>query len=61
MAFKHTYFYAIFWQRIKRNRLAMSGAFVVAALLTAIATREPALAGTPTPQRPAAVRTSSAP
>lgn len=32
MAFKHTYLYAVFWQRIKRNRLAMSGACVVAAL-----------------------------
>jgi len=32
MAFKHTYFYAIFWQRIKRNRLAMAGAAVVAVL-----------------------------
>jgi len=32
MAFKHTYFYAIFWQRIKRNRLAMAGGCVVAAL-----------------------------
>jgi len=32
MAFKHSYFYAIFWQRIKRNRLAMAGACVVAAL-----------------------------
>jgi peptide/nickel transport system permease protein len=32
MAFKHTYFYAVFWQRIKRNRLAMSGAIVVAVL-----------------------------
>jgi len=32
MSFKHTYFYAIFWQRIKRNRLAMAGAIVVAAL-----------------------------
>ncbi|MBL0225699.1 MAG: ABC transporter permease [Geobacteraceae bacterium] len=32
MAFKHTYFYAIFWQRFKRNHLAMSGACVVAAL-----------------------------
>jgi len=41
--------------------VASAVAFVVAALLTAIATREPALAGTPTPQRPAAVRTSSAP
>ena len=32
MSFKHTYFYAIFWQRLKRNRLAMSGACVVAVL-----------------------------
>jgi len=32
MAFKHTYFYAIFWQRIRRNRLAMAGAAVVAVL-----------------------------
>jgi peptide/nickel transport system permease protein len=32
MAFRHSYFYAVFWQRIKRNRLAMSGAIVVAAL-----------------------------
>jgi peptide/nickel transport system permease protein len=32
MSFKHTYFYAIFWQRIKRNRLAMAGAIVVALL-----------------------------
>jgi peptide/nickel transport system permease protein len=32
MAFKHTYFYAVFWQRIRRNRLAMSGALVVAVL-----------------------------
>jgi peptide/nickel transport system permease protein len=32
MAFKHSYFYAIFWPRIRRNRLAMSGACVVAAL-----------------------------
>jgi len=32
MSFKHSYFYAIFWQRIRRNRLAMSGACVVAAL-----------------------------
>ena len=32
MAFKHTYFYSVFWQRLKRNRLAMSGACVVAVL-----------------------------
>ncbi len=32
MAFKHSYFYAVFWQRLKRNHLAMSGAIVVAAL-----------------------------
>ena len=32
MAFKNSYFYAVFWQRIKRNRLAMSGAIVVVAL-----------------------------
>ena len=32
MAFKHSYFYAVFWQRLKRNRLAMSGACVVAVL-----------------------------
>jgi peptide/nickel transport system permease protein len=32
MAFKHTYFYAVFWQRLKRNPLAMAGVCVVAAL-----------------------------
>lgn len=32
MSFKNSYFYAIFWQRFKRNRLAVSGACVVAAL-----------------------------
>ena len=32
MAFRHSYFYAVFWQRIKVNRLAMAGAIVVAAL-----------------------------
>jgi len=32
MAFKHTYFYSVFWQRIKRNQLAMAGALVVAVL-----------------------------
>jgi len=32
MSFKHSYFYAIFWQHIKRNRLAMTGAIVVAVL-----------------------------
>jgi peptide/nickel transport system permease protein len=29
MSFKHSYFYAVFWPRIKRNRLAMAGACVV--------------------------------
>lgn len=32
MAFKHTYFYSVFWQRFKRNRLAMAGGWVVAML-----------------------------
>ncbi len=32
MAFRHSYFYAVFWQRFKRNRLAMAGATVVALL-----------------------------
>jgi peptide/nickel transport system permease protein len=32
MSFKHTYFYAVFWQRLKRNPLAMAGVCVVAAL-----------------------------
>ncbi|MBI2355461.1 MAG: ABC transporter permease [Deltaproteobacteria bacterium] len=32
MAFKHSYFYAVFWQRIKRNRLALAGGCVVALL-----------------------------
>lgn len=29
MAFKHSYFYAIFWQRFKRNKLALCGSAVV--------------------------------
>jgi hypothetical protein len=41
--------------------IAAAVAFVVAALLTAIATREPALAGTSASQRPAATRTSGTP
>jgi peptide/nickel transport system permease protein len=29
MAFKHSYFYAVFWQRLKRNRFAVVGGSVV--------------------------------
>ncbi|MGA7827729.1 MAG: oligopeptide ABC transporter permease [Geobacteraceae bacterium] len=32
MSFKTSYFYAIFWQRFRRNRFAMAGAFVVVGL-----------------------------
>ena len=32
MIFKHSYFYAVFWQNLKRNRLAMAGGFVVGLL-----------------------------
>ena len=32
MAFKHSYFYSIFWPRLKRNRLALVGGVVVVAL-----------------------------
>ena len=32
MVFKHTYFYSIFWPRLKRNRLALVGGAVVLAL-----------------------------
>lgn len=32
MSFKHSFFYAIFWQRFKRNRMALAGAGVVALL-----------------------------
>ena len=32
MEFKHTYFYSIFWPRIRRNRLALIGGSVVLAL-----------------------------
>ena len=32
MAFKYSYFYAVFWQNLKRNRLAMAGGFVVGLL-----------------------------
>ena len=32
MAFKHSYFYAVFWQNLKRNRLAMAGGCVVGLL-----------------------------
>lgn len=32
MAFKHSYFYSIFWPRLKRNRLALVGGVVVLAL-----------------------------
>jgi peptide/nickel transport system permease protein len=32
MAFKHSFFYAVFWPRFKRNPMAMAGAGVVAAL-----------------------------
>ncbi|MEI6705226.1 MAG: ABC transporter permease, partial [Deltaproteobacteria bacterium] len=32
MAFKHSYFYSIFWPRIRRNRLALAGGAVVLAL-----------------------------
>jgi peptide/nickel transport system permease protein len=29
MAFKHSYFYAVFWQHLKRNRFALAGGSVV--------------------------------
>jgi len=29
VAFKHSFFYAVFWQRFKRNRMALAGAGVV--------------------------------
>jgi len=32
MAYKHSYFHAVFWQNLKRNRLAMAGGFVVGLL-----------------------------
>ena len=32
MIFKHSYFYAVFWQNLKQNRLAMAGGFVVGLL-----------------------------
>ena len=32
MAFKHSYFYSIFWPRLKRNKLALVGGAVVLAL-----------------------------
>lgn len=32
MAFKHSYFYAVFWQNLKCNRLALAGGCVVALL-----------------------------
>ena len=32
MAFKHSYFYAVFWQNLKRNRLALAGGCVVGLL-----------------------------
>jgi len=46
-SFNESYFYAVFWQRIKRNRLAMAGAcvvgllFVVSLLAPLIAPSEP--------------------
>jgi len=33
--FRQTYFYAVFWQRLKRNRLALAGGSVVVALFAA--------------------------
>jgi peptide/nickel transport system permease protein len=35
MAFKHSYFYSIFWPRLRRNRLALLGGFVVVVLFIA--------------------------
>ncbi|OGR29112.1 MAG: peptide ABC transporter permease [Desulfuromonadales bacterium GWD2_54_10] len=32
MIFKHSYFYAVFWQNLKRNRLALAGGCVVGML-----------------------------
>ncbi|HYY15515.1 MAG TPA: peptide ABC transporter permease, partial [Gammaproteobacteria bacterium] len=32
MNFKHSYFYAVFWQRLKCNRLALAGGGVVVML-----------------------------
>ena len=32
MSFKHSYFYAVFWQNLKRNRLALAGGCVVGLL-----------------------------
>jgi len=32
MSFKNSYFYSIFWQRFRRNRFAMAGAFIVVGL-----------------------------
>lgn len=43
MAFKHSYFYAVFWQRLKRNRFALAGGSVVI-LLFAVSILAPLIA-----------------
>ena len=42
MSFKHSYFYAVFWQNLKRNRLALAGGCVVG-LLFAVSLLAPLL------------------
>ncbi|BCS54264.1 oligopeptide ABC transporter permease [Geobacter sp. SVR] len=43
MDFKHSYMYAVFWQRLKRNRMAMAGGCIVA-LLFAVSLLAPLIA-----------------